>query len=279
MTMQSPRAARASSMSTNRMRRARASTMPRGKGSETRANRAFANAACRPSANTSSLFRDAPCALRRVATLLDRPSRLLYKTRGRRLDIIEIPNAIPKAYQDQVEFELGSDRMLWTYHEESARSASPFKNAFSGFSHVAFLASDEAPVISPMSSLLMPILFVFCDKAKIEYNALLRIRVGLFTRTPIEAEHHNPHVDFVQPHRTAVYYVNDCDGDTFIFDQTVDDVSVDQSARFANENKFTIAGRVPPKKGKMTCFDGRYYHASSYPTRASRRIAITFNFV
>jgi hypothetical protein len=169
--------------------------------------------------------------------------------------------------------------MVWTFHEESARSASPFKNTYAGFSHIAYLADDSGPIISPMSSLLLPVLFVFCEKAKIEYNGLLRIRVGLFTKTMIEAEHHNPHVDFTQPHRTAVYYVNDCDGDTFVFDQTIDDVSVDQSARHANENKFTIAGRVPPKKGKMMCFDGRYYHASSYPTKASRRIAITFNFV
>ena len=162
---------------------------------------------------------------------------------------------------------------------ESARSASKFKNTFSGFSHIAYVVEDEESTISPMSSLLLPILFVFCEKAGIEYNMLLRIRVGLFTKTTIEALHHNPHVDFSQPHRTAVYYVNDSDGDTFVFNQTFDDVSVDDSAKYANENKFTIAGRVSPRKGTMMCFDGRHYHASMHPMKANKRIAITFNFV
>ena len=195
------------------------------------------------------------------------------------MDRVEIGNAIPKAYQEQVEQELGSNRMLWKFSDEIARSASGFKEAYPGFGHMAYLADEHEPVISPMSSLLLPILFVFCDKANIEYNALLRIRVGLFTKTITEAKHHNPHVDYGEPHRTAVYYVNDADGDTVIFDQTFDDVGVEDSGRYANENRFTICRSITPRKGTMICFDGRHYHASSFPTRASKRIAVTFNFV
>lgn len=195
------------------------------------------------------------------------------------MDIIEIANAIPKTYQDMVEAELGSQQMLWTYQEEAAWSAGSFAASFGGFSHMAYLTDEPEPSASPLSSLLLPILFVFCEKAKLEFHALLRIRVGLFTRTPSDAAHHNPHVDFSQPHRTAVYYVNDSDGDTVIFNETIDDVSLERSADYANRGRFTIAGTVPPQKGKMCSFDGRYYHASSYPTKATKRIAVTFNFV
>jgi hypothetical protein len=195
------------------------------------------------------------------------------------MDLIEIANAIPKTYQDQVENELGSNRMLWTFSDEIASSASGFETAYPGFGHMAYLADENEPVISPLSSLLLPILFVFCEKAKIEYRALLRIRVGLFTKTTGGTKHHNPHVDYGEPHRTAVYYVNDSDGDTFVFDQTFDDVSVADSGRYARQKGFTIRRAVSPQKGKMICFDGRYYHASSYPATASKRIAITFNFV
>jgi hypothetical protein len=196
------------------------------------------------------------------------------------LNVIEIPDAIPKLYQDQVESELASPRMTWSFHEESARSASAFKNVYPGFSHMAYLvATDESPeVMSPMSSLLLPILFNFCEKAGVEYDALLRIRVGLFTRTLIQTKHHNPHVDFSQPHKTAVYYVNDCDGDTVVFKETSSDVPIKMSGRHANEDKFRIGARVSPQKGKMICFDGRHYHASNYPTKTPKRIAITFNF-
>jgi hypothetical protein len=195
------------------------------------------------------------------------------------MELIEIANAIPKTYQDQVEQELGSSRMQWSFSDEIARAGSGFKDNYPGFGHMAYLADEREPLISPMSSLLLPILFVFCDKAGIDYNALLRIRVGLFTRTLSAAKHHNPHVDYGEPHLTAVYYVNDADGDTVIFDQTFDDVSVADSGRHANESRFTINRAICPRKGTMICFDGRHYHASSYPTKASKRIAVTFNFV
>jgi len=195
------------------------------------------------------------------------------------MEIIELASAIPKAYQDMVESELGSPQMLWTYQEEAARGAAAFATSFGGFSHMAYLTDDHEPSVSPLSSLLLPILFIFCEKAKLEFRALLRIRVGLFTQAPSGAQHHNPHVDFSQPHHTAVYYVNDSDGDTVIFNETLDDVSVERSAEHANRGRFTIAGTVPPQKGKMCVFDGRHYHASSSPTQAAKRIAITFNFV
>jgi hypothetical protein len=195
------------------------------------------------------------------------------------MQIIEIEDAIPKAYQDLVESELGSAQMLWNYQAESAFSGGDFARSYGGFSHMAYLADNEQPSVSPLSSLLLPILFIFCEKAKLEYSALLRIRVGLFTRTPGEASHHNPHVDFSQPHRTAVYYVNDSDGDTVIFNESIAEVAVEQSAARARGRGFSLAGTVPPKKGKMIAFDGSYYHASSYPTESAKRIAITFNFV
>ncbi len=86
-------------------------------------------------------------------------------------------------------------------------------------------------------------------------------------------------IDFTEPHQTAVYYVNDSDGDTVVFKETVDDVPPGRAARFANDNKFRIEACSSPVKGKMIAFDGRHYHASMHPMKASKRIAITFNFV
>ena len=193
--------------------------------------------------------------------------------------ITEISGVIPKVYQDQVESDLSSPDMPWSFHEEIARGGSGFDISFPGFSHMAYLTDDHEPTITPVSSMLLPILYVFCEKANLEFRALLRIRVGLFPRTNSNVAHHNPHVDFSQPHYTAVYYVNDCDGDTYVFNETVDDVSVASSAEQANHGRFSVAGTVSPKKGKMACFDGRHYHASSYPAAAAKRIAVTFNFV
>ena len=130
-----------------------------------------------------------------------------------------------------------------------------------------------------MTALLLPLLFTFCEKAGVPFKTLLRIRLGLFPRTMIDVPHHNPHVDFYQAHNNALYYVNDSDGDTIVFNETYEDVSQEQSALYTKEGKFTVARRISPKKGRMIGFDGRHYHASMHPMRSAARIAIAFSFL
>jgi hypothetical protein len=195
------------------------------------------------------------------------------------MNIIEIDDAIPKLYQNQIEAETTSTRMTWSFHEESARASAVFQASYGGFSHIAYHIKDQSPSFSPMTAMLLPMLFMFCEKARLEFNALLRIRLGLFPRNPDDVGHHNPHVDFQQPHQTAVYYVNDSDGDTVVFNETSDDVNAEQAPKYAADGKFTILGRVSPKKGRMMAFDGKHYHASMHPRKAASRVAITFNFV
>jgi len=50
------------------------------------------------------------------------------------------------------------------------------------------------------------------------------------------------------------------------------------AAADVNDGKFTVAGRVAPKKGRMAAFDGAHYHASMHPTDHVSRIVITYNF-
>jgi len=192
------------------------------------------------------------------------------------MKIIEIEEAVPRLYQDQVELEATPDGIPWFFHEESARANAGFEAKYCGFSHLAYHMRE--PAASATGASLIPMLFMFCDKAGLLLESILQIRMGLFTKNDAESPHHNPHVDFTEPHYTAVYYVNDSDGDTFIFNETIDDVSQDQAPKHVAQGKFTIAKRISPKKGKMICFDGRHYHASMHPTKSAVRIAITFNF-
>jgi hypothetical protein len=197
------------------------------------------------------------------------------------LDIIQIDDVIPKLYQDQIEAEVGSDRFPWFFLQESARrrEATQFEANYSGFTNTAFHVRDQMTAApSPLTALLMPLLFTFCDRAKVPFNSLLRIRLGLFPRTLVDVPHHNPHVDFYAPHTNALYYVNDSDGDTFLFNETSEQVSLEQSLVYMREQKFTVGKRVSPKKGRMICFDGKYYHASMHPMQHPSRIAIAFSF-
>ena len=194
--------------------------------------------------------------------------------------VVEIEDIIPKLYQNQIEAETMSDRMAWFFSLETGRDAAQQVDArYSGFSHTVFHTNDGKPSDPAMTALLLPLLFEFCERAKRPFNRLLRIRLGLFPRTNIDALHHNPHVDFYQPHQNALYYVNDSDGDTFVFNETFEQVPQDQSLAWARAQKFTVAKRITPKKGKMIGFDGKQYHASMHPMQSSHRIAIAFSFL
>ena len=192
------------------------------------------------------------------------------------MNVIEIDDVIPKLYQDQIEKETGT--LAWFFHPESARPGLEFSNNYGGFFHMGYDITSATPVVSAINAILVPVLFIFCDRAKIQLNTLLRVRLGMFTKTPIDVAYHNPHVDFYEPHNVALYYVNDSDGDTVVFNETSVDLNVQQSVRYSNENKFTELKRISPKKGRMAWFDGKQYHASMHPMTHSHRIVVTFDF-
>jgi hypothetical protein len=192
--------------------------------------------------------------------------------------IAEFDDVIPRLYQDQIEAETSSDKMAWFWNRESSRRVN-VDASYGGFSHVAYRFNEPNAAPSTLTALLLPLLYSFCEKAGVPFKSLLRIRLGMFTQNAAGGPYHNPHVDFYLPHYNALYYVNDSDGDTFVFNETYDEVSQERSIEYTRESKFTIARQVSPKRGRMIGFDGKHYHASMHPVQSSYRIAIAFNFV
>lgn len=190
--------------------------------------------------------------------------------------VIEIDDVIPKLYQDQIENT--ANGLPWYFHPESARPDLNFTSSYSGFFHLAYDGASASPVVSAINAILVPVLFIFCERVGVPFQALARVRLGLFTKSSLDVPHHNPHVDFYEPHKVALYYVNDSDGDTVIFKERSSEVSLPQSAALANGNKFTEARRIAPKRGRMVFFDGQQYHASMHPRAHPSRIVVTFNF-
>jgi hypothetical protein len=192
------------------------------------------------------------------------------------MQLVQIEDVIPKLYQDQLEAE--TDALGWFFHRESARPGLSFASNYGGFFHMAFDAASQPPMKSAVNALLVPLLFVACDKANLKFNGLVRIRLGMFPQSPVDVPYHNPHVDFYEPHMVGLYYVNDSDGDTVVFNETYHDVTLEQSVRYANEGRFTEMARIVPKKGRMVFFEGMHYHSSMHPRNHSHRVVITINF-
>jgi len=71
-----------------------------------------------------------------------------------------------------------------------------------------------------------------------------------------------PHHDQSSPHLVCLYYINDSDGDTILFE----------------DDKKTEIQRVSPKKGRLVCFDGSIPHCGS-TSKTNTRATLNFNFL
>ena len=103
----------------------------------------------------------------------------------------------------------------------------------------------------------------FLAYKNIDEAKLLRCKANLQMAVPNESREYNmPHTDLEEPHYVMLYYVNDSDGDTFLFD-----------------NEYNITKRVKPKKGRFLVFDGSISHAGRHPINNSTRILINYDFI
>jgi len=116
-----------------------------------------------------------------------------------------------------------------------------------------------------------PLVYSLEEKAQISMERIVRIRLGLTTSVGKEVQH-LPHVDYYEPHKVLLYYVNDSDGDTFMFNEMY---SPENHNSLSN---FTLKQRVTPKKNRAIIFDGFTYHNSSKPVKNTARYVINIDF-
>jgi hypothetical protein len=201
-------------------------------------------------------------------------------------DIKIFDNIIPKGYQDALE-ELITDELFdWGYandvvwDQSSLRKGQSLKQVNDGFGHMLCVPKHESkhwPFIKP---------FVYHINEALGEDAknIFRVRVNLMLRAyPEDMPWNNEHIDSPTPHYTGIYYVNDTDGPTYIFDQKVTDIqhknwTQDVVLNYINNTEFTVAQAVEPKKGRLVVFNGQRFHASSKPRDNQNRIVIAFNW-
>jgi hypothetical protein len=87
------------------------------------------------------------------------------------------------------------------------------------------------------------------------------------------------HIDRYEEHISIVYYVNDTDGDTCLYDIDSSDLKNWQSlVRDRKFEKFKFKQHISPKKGRVVIFNGLLPHHSTYPTITDRYV-VNFNTV
>jgi hypothetical protein len=171
-------------------------------------------------------------------------------------------NFMPTPIQYQWELALLESNFSWTYLKDATRPNDgniDINNRVESFGNTLFDQSEN--YISPEFPQFYGGIFIINDVIEKSYHDMYRFRVGLIVPDIKKRLHHNIHTDFSFDHTTALYYVNDSDGDTFFFD-----------------NDKNIVERITPKKGRMVVFDGNQLHASSSPT-SNVRVAININYI
>ena len=81
----------------------------------------------------------------------------------------------------------------------------------------------------------------------------------------------HPHCDMNEGGFTAIYYINDSDGDTVIFNEKT-------MEPFLNYEELSIKKRVKNKRGRFVMFNQDYLHAGMLPVNSDYRVVINFNF-
>jgi len=187
-------------------------------------------------------------------------------------DIIVIDNVLPLETQENLKKTFLDSMFPWYYRSTLSYNTTKtnFESAVApGFGHVFFndngIVSDYFDVISEIPKLAV-------KNTPFVFNKLFYART--FLQMPLTTTHGltNPHVDVPGVrHYVCVYYVDDSDGETVIFNKTEEDLVQDF-------NSLKILQTISPKKGRAVLFDGTRYHANILPQRGPRCI-INFDFI
>jgi hypothetical protein len=117
------------------------------------------------------------------------------------------------------------------------------------------------------------------EKTGITFDNHLRSKLNMIMPNPLykDGDYHVPHADWTTEefkHEdyelwSCILYLNDSDGDTFIFDNHANDVFDIR----AGKKELTLHKRISPKANRLVFFTSDFLHASSTPTK-DRRVII-----
>lgn len=186
-----------------------------------------------------------------------------------------IENFLPEETVTQIRETLTNNYFKWYYHDATSDySPDRFEDANTvdsiQFTHSMF-KDNEA--MSEHIQLIMKIAKGL-EAEGVVIKELYRAKANMLPRDPtyVDGTYHYPHSDTMLRYEdntySFIYYVNDSDGDTFIFNESTTDFP----------DTLTVAHRITPKAGTGVLFKSNTYHASSSPKVTNSRFVINIVF-
>ena len=183
-------------------------------------------------------------------------------------------NIVPDFVQKEILEGLATTNFPWYYYPISVSdndlTVLPLPGVDYHEQFVHGVVWENRPINFDTYSLIKPLWLFFQNSTGIEIKDLIRVKINLLINKKELADQYNvPHTDHEDPSvKTLLYYVNDSDGDTVLFDQVWPEKHIN----------FTKLASISPKKGRMIYFDATRWHASSNPINTKARMIININF-
>jgi hypothetical protein len=178
-----------------------------------------------------------------------------------------VDSFLPKAYEDALEDMFFSPFFSWYYNSNTV-NYHDFKLETTinspQFTHIFF--KDGVPCSEHIPSISVLLHHIMLTQ-NIRTDNLARIKANLnFAVLKAKTDsHYGVHTDMGDVSKgdfmTFIYYVNDCDGDTIMFDP--------KSKKETN--------RISPKKGRLVYFDSTVPHAGQPPKDSFVRCILNIN--
>lgn len=205
-------------------------------------------------------------------------------------DIWYCDDVIPKTTQDRFLGYISSTEFNWndfnhmktagTYGEMSHTISSNDVTVYpsDALIKLAYVSDgrNKAILEETVTHLALSVLDEYAQRNNAYIIDILRMKVNCQTRSHFVNYDDNScndiHIDNEVPNnKTLVYYINDSDGDTFLFDALF-------NGKTDHYNTNTLM-RVQPKKGRAIVFDSWRFHAPSNPLFSQRRYVLNINFI
>jgi hypothetical protein len=159
-----------------------------------------------------------------------------------------IDNFLSKNYFKKLQEILFSDKINWFYKDYLVEKTNKKEQFF--FSHCFY---NNNKIQSPLFELLLSqCISLLNPKSLIEIRANLTFKQNKLTRSDY-------HVDRPFPCKTAILYLNTCNGYTLL--------------KYNKKLK-----KINSKENRMLIFDSQIEHAAVLQTDSKRRIVINFNY-
>tara|TARA_R100001463_G_scaffold12998_2_gene34733 strand:+ start:9002 stop:9565 length:564 start_codon:yes stop_codon:yes gene_type:complete len=159
---------------------------------------------------------------------------------------------VPKFIQDSIETTLLVNSEVPLYYVDNVATAVEGRNYSPGFSNNFYNVADAK--LTGFSPLFLEVLYRLGNAVNVSIDYIYQGRV--FVQVPPQIPSPDDiHVDLDEPHYVCLYYINDTDGDTIIFDDDRKEIQ-----------------RITPKKGRIVFFDGSLEHCSSKPSKTTRAV-------